>query len=50
MLVLYPNKICVLEFDVLCSFLSEIQGRGTVLLKSSAELYEKIDSDLVIFR
>lgn len=41
MLVLYPNKIYVLEFDVLCSFITEIQGRGSVLLKSSAELYGK---------
>lgn len=49
MLVLYPDKFYVFGFDVLCSFITEIQGRGRVLLKSSAEPYEKVDSDLVTF-
>lgn len=38
----------MLEFNFCCSYISETQGKESVLLKSSAELDEKINSDLVI--
>jgi len=34
----------MLGFNFLYHWISETQGEGSVLLKSSAELYEKIDS------
>lgn len=39
----------MLELNFLSSYICETQEKGSVLLKTSAELYEKIDSDLVIF-
>lgn len=43
-----PNKNLHVKFNFLCSYISETQGKECVLLKSSAELYEERDSDLVI--